>query len=301
MPLRSLPPLSALRAFAALAETRSMQAAGGLLNVSHAAISQQVRGLERHLGIKLITRDGRGVTLTAQGMELAGVVRDSFAAIAQTVDAMTGADAARPVQISTTPMFAASWLMPRIADFRHLHPDIDLMLNPTPDLAPLTPGGIDIGIRYGDGDWPGLDVRMLMPTQILIVAARKLIGDRKIDHPSQLLDYPWLQQLGTNESRDWLSRHGVTEGRIKGLTEVPGNLLHDGLRSGQGVVATIRAFIEQDIAQGDVVVLFQEDTPLTGYYLVTRPGPLRPAARTFAAWLRRQASTDAGPDRHQVR
>lgn len=288
MTLRDLPPLASLRAFAALAETRSMSSAGTLLNVSHAAISQQVRSLEQRLGLKLISRDGRGVTLTAQGAELAATLRDSFQAMSEVIAALTGADADRPLQVSTTPMFAASWLMPRIADFRHHYPDIDLMLNPTPDLAPLSPGGIDVAIRYGDGDWPGHEIELLMPTQILIVAARSLIGDHKITHPSQLLDYPWLQELGTNESKYWLERHGVMQGRIKGMTEVPGNLLHDGLRSGQGIVVTIRAFVEADIAQGDVIVLFEEETPEHGYYLVTRPGPLRPSAQVFAKWLRRQ-------------
>lgn len=294
MSLRDLPPLSALRAFSALAETRSMSAAGDLLNVSHAAISQQVRGLEARLGLKLVTRDGRGVALTAQGAELAGVLRDSFQAMSEIIATLTGADADRPLQVSTTSMFAASWLMPRIADFRHLHPDIDLMLNPTAQLVDLSPGGIDIAIRYGNGNWPGLDVELLMPTQILIVASRSLVGDRVIDHPSQLLDYPWLQELGTNESKNWLARHGVTQGRIKGLTEVPGNLMHDGLRSGQGVVATIRAFIEPDIAQGAIRVLFEEEDAGHGYYLVTRPGLLRPSAQLFAKWLRRQVAVGDG-------
>ena len=270
-----------------------MSGAGDLLNVSHAAISQQVRGLESRLGLKLITRDGRGVALTAQGAELAAAVRDGFHGIGQVIDDLTGADADRPLQISTTSMFASSWLMPRIAGFRHAHPGIDLMLNPTPTLSPLTPGGIDVAIRFGKGDWPGLDVDLLVQTQFVIVAARSLIGDRRIETPGQLLDYPWLQELGSNESKNWLASHGVTEGRIKGLTEVPGNLLLDGVRGGQGIVATTRAFVEADIARGDLVVLFADASPLTGYYVVTRPGILRPAARAFVTWVRREAKTTA--------
>ena len=295
MSLRSLPPMAQLRAFAALAETRSMSAAGTLLNVSHAAISQQVRALESHLGLKLITRDGRGVALTAQGAELAGAVRDGFQMMSDSIETLTGADADRPLQVSTTPTFAASWLMPRIGDFRHLHPEIDLMLNPTSDVTPLGPGGIDLAIRYGDGNWPGLQADLLMPTQFALVAARSLLGDRRIERPAQLLDYPWLQELGTTESKDWMLRNGVTERRIKGLTEVPGNLLLDGVRRGQGVAVTIRSFVEPDIERGDIVVLFEEDTADAGYYLVTRPGPQRPSARTFATWLRRQARAEATP------
>ncbi|MBV0910861.1 LysR family transcriptional regulator [Anianabacter salinae] len=288
MALKDLPPLSSLRAFAALAETRSMTEAGASLNVSHAAISQQVRALEAHLGLKLVIRDGRGIALTAQGARLAETVRDAFHGIGAEIDAMTGADADRPLQITTTPMFAASWLMPRLSDFRERHPEIDLMLNPSAQLVPLDPGGIDLAVRYGSGPWPGLRSELLLRSHFVIVASRKLVGDRQIDDPGELVGMPWLQEYGTNEVTDWLRRHGVTVRLMRGLTQLPGNLLLDALRAGNGVAATTRAFVETDIASGDVVVLFEDEDPTSGYHIVTRPGVLRPSAKAFAAWLRRQ-------------
>jgi len=294
MNLRDLPPLAALRAFAALAETRSVSAAGALLNVSHAAVSQQIRALEAHLGLKLVTRDGRGIALTPQGAQLGDTVREAFQAIGRQIDEMTGADADRPVQVTTTPTFAASWLMPRMGDFRIKHPEIDLLLNPTADVVELAPGGIDLAIRFGAGAWPGYDARLLVRTPFVVAAAVSLIGATQIDSPADLLQFPWLQEIGTEDSAEWLARHGVTGTRVKGMTRVPGNLLLEGIRSGQGVAATTRAAIEADVAQGRVRVLFEEDTPHSGYYIVTRPGPLRPAAKTFATWLRRQIRGTAG-------
>jgi LysR family glycine cleavage system transcriptional activator len=296
---RAMPPLASLRAFAALAEARSVSAAGQMLNVSHAAVSQQIRALEAHLGVRLVARNGRGVILTNEGAQLARAVTEGFAAMARAVEEITGADAERPLQISTTPAFAANWLMPRIGDFRCGHPDVDLMLNPTADLVDLTPGGIDIGIRFGNGDWPGLDVDLLFHTDIVVVAAKSLIGDREISEPADLTGYPWLQEFGTNEASDWLESRGVTERRMRGLTQVPGHLVLDGLRAGQGVVATTRAFIETDIAAGTVRVLFGGADPDNGYWIVTRPGVLRPAARAFVAWLRRQS--DSGSQGHSPR
>ncbi len=268
-----------------------MTEAGALLNVSHAAIGQQVRALEAHLGLSLVARDGRGVRPTDDGARLGHALSAGFATMAREIEALTGADAARPLQITTTAMFASSWLMPRIGGFRDAHPGIDLMLNPTALLTSPEPGGVDVAIRYGRGVWSGLKAEMLVPTQHVVVAARSLVGDRRIDAPDQLLDFPWLQELGSNEARNWLAGHGVTETRVRGLTEVPGNLLLDGLRRGQGVVATTRAFVEPDIRSGDVVILFADTAPDRGYYLVTHSGPLRPAAKSFTRWLRREAAS----------
>ena len=100
------PPLSALRAFAALAETGSFTKAGEALNVSHAAISQQVRALEERLGVPLLPRDGRRGALTAEGERLAAALHAGFGGIARAVDELTGGDALRPLQVTTTPAFA---------------------------------------------------------------------------------------------------------------------------------------------------------------------------------------------------
>ncbi len=283
MTLRSLPPLAALRAFAALAEARSVTGAGALLNVSHAAVSQQVRALERHLGVPLVTRDGRGIGFTAEGARLAATERVAFQSFAQDIDPNTGVDADRPLQVSLTPMFAASWLMPRIGGFHAAHPDIRLMLDATPALADMGPGGMDLAIRFGRGDWPGVTAVLMLPTDFVIVAARGLIGDRRIDTPADLLGDRWLQEIGTDEVQSWLTAEGLTGQRVSRMTELPGNLLLDGLRAGQGVGATIRAFVEPDIARGDLLVLFEDPAPDRGYYIVHRPGTLRPAARRFRA------------------
>lgn len=295
MDWRNIPPLTALRAFAALAETRSVSRAGAMLNVSHAAVSQQMRALEAHLGLRLLRREGRGIALTPEGMQLAEAVTGGFAQIARAVEALTGAEADRPLHVTTTPTFAAGWLMPRIAGFRAKHPDIDLMLNPSPDLVDPAPGSIDLAIRFGRGDWPGMDCDMLLRTHLVVVAARSLIGERQITDPAELLEFPWVQEYGTNETTTWLLEHGVRSGRVRSLTQVPGHLVVEGLRSGQGVVATTRKFIEDDIAAGHVRVLFEDRRDDTGYWIVTHPGVQRGATRVFVRWLRSLPDTLSQP------
>ena len=288
----SLPPLTALRAFAALAETGSASAAGAALNVSHAAISQQIKTLEGHMGLTLVDRSGRTLTLTPEGRQLAEALNSGFGGIARTIAALTGADAGRALQISTTPSFAAHWLMPRLAAFRQAHPEADLMLSPTPQVVTLEPGGIDIAIRYGTGDWPGLDAHLLFASPLVAVAAPDLIKGKAVSRPADLTGLPWLQEFGTTEASDWLRRRGVTTDREGGLTQVPGNLLLDGLRNGYGVAVTVYEWVHQDIAAGRLVELFRDDDQ-AGYYIVSRKGPLRPRAKAFANWLRREARNAA--------
>ena len=152
------PSLNGLRAFATVAETGSYSRAARSLNVSHAAISQQVRALEARLGLTLVIREGRGIKLTNQGAALAVHLQRGLAAIREGVDALTGAEASRPLQVTMPPAFAVSWLMPQITDFQHRHPEIMLMLNPTAQVIDPAPGAIDVAIRFGHGDWPGMDV-----------------------------------------------------------------------------------------------------------------------------------------------
>lgn len=288
----NLPSLTALRAFLALSETGSAMAAGRALNVSHAAVSQQIRALENHIGVPLVDRNGRSLSLTREGTELAEALKVGFGTIARTVDAVTGADAERPVHVSTTQLFATTWLMPRLLDFQKRHPDIDLMVNPVAALNDPEPGGIDVALRFGDGDWPGLEAEMLVPTDIVITAAPSLVGDCVIKTPCDLLVFPWLEELGMSSSVDWLQKHGVTEGRVRQWTHVPGNLMLDGARAGQGVICTAMSSVEADLASGRLKLLFRDEGD-TGYHIVIRPGVLRPKAKAFVSWLRKQRAADS--------
>ncbi|SNR63491.1 LysR family transcriptional regulator [Puniceibacterium sediminis] len=282
-----LPSLSSLRAFSAYAETGSVTRAGALLNVSHAAISQQLRSLETHLGLALLDRSARALSLTTEGQQLADALAEGFGRIAQVIDALTGADADRPLHVATTPSFAAHWLMPRLAGFRAVHPGIDIMINPSPKMTNPTPGGVDVALRFGLGHWPGLDAELLTCSPVVVVAAPSLVGDLDPKGPEDLLDFPWLQELGTSESSLWLAGREVTGLRTKGVIHVPGNLVLDGARSGQGVAISTRISVEEDLRSGRLRLLFEESDE-NGYHIVTAPGVMRPPLRDFVTWLRRQ-------------
>lgn len=283
-----MPPLAALRAFAAFAERGTLVGAGGTLGVSHAAVSQQIRSLEDHLGLPLVDRTGRKLELTEAGAVLAQACSEGFGNIARTVEDITGVSDARAVHVSTTPTFAASWLMPRLPAFQADHPGIKLLIDPTPKLAELSPGGIDLAIRYGVGPWGRYDCQMLLESPIVVVAAPSLIVGRPVGSPTDLACLPWLEELGTTESTTWLHRHGVEQGAVGAYMQMPGNLVLDAARGGQGIAVTVRAFVAADIAEGRLVQLFEEPQAGAGYHLVTRAGVMRPGVRTFVRWLARQ-------------
>ncbi len=292
MDWRVLPPLSALRAFSAFAEAGSVVAAGDALNVTHAAISQQIRALEAHLRLELVDRSARSMTLTPDGAVLAMSLRQGFGDIARTIGDLTGAEAARPLTITTTPTFAAGWLMPRLASFRAQHPEIDISIDPSPELRAVGPDGADVALRYGNGDWPGLEARLLVQSALVVVASPALIAGRVIDAVADLAAWPWLQEYGTTEATAFLQKYGVARTGGQGMTSLPGNLMLDAARDGQGVAVIARAFVAGDLAAGRLSVLFEDDER-EGYFIAIRQGVQRAAVKAFVQWAVRQARPTA--------
>ncbi len=287
-----LPSLNSLRAFAAVAETGSYSRAGSLLNVTHSAVSQQVRELEKRLSVPLVVREGRGIRVTEYGRALARELDAGFATIRRGIEALKEASTSLPVQLSMSPAFAMEWLMPRIQEFQNDHPDIPLMLNPTSKVVELRSGGVEVAIRYRDKRKPQTPVTPLLVSDMVVVAAPSLLQGREFEDPAMLVDMPWLQELGTNEVADWLGYRGVRLERPLMITQMPGNLIMQAVRRGDGVTFTVRAFFEAEIQSEEIKVLFSE--PAFGmFYIVTSTGPLRPPVEAVVNWLTQQVATGA--------
>jgi len=290
----SLPPLSALRAFEAAIRNGSLSAAGRELNVTHAAIAQQVRRLEDWFGLALIVRAGRGVAPTDDGARLAAGLSRGFSEISATVAAMAADQAARPLHISVTPNFASNWLIPRLGAFRTAHPEIELFIDPSSRVADLTKGEVDVALRYGMGNWEGAEARRLVSIVQVMVAASELLEGRDIQQPRDLLDLPWIQERGTEEWRVWLKSRGVEEFEHHNIIHLPPQLIVEAVRRGQGVGMSPRVWFEEDIKEGRIVALFEAERAADlGYYVVTRRGSVRKQAKVFADWCIAQSKTGA--------
>lgn len=280
-----LPPLNSLRAFSAVASSGSYRRAGDRLNVTQAAVSQQVKSLEKQLGVPLVVRQGRGIELTSAGAALARELETGFEVIGRAVERLSDEANNRPVQVTMSPAFAVEWLMPRVAEFQRAHPDITLMLNPTSDVVEIRPGGIDVAIRYRDRRRSKPDVDAVLVSDMLVIGAPSVLEGKDVSSPHALTELPWLQELGTNEAAEWLTYHGVVPDRNLTVNHMPGNLIMSAVRRGDGITYTARAFFEEDIAEGRVVELFSE--PLFGiYHIEAQKGHQRPEVATFLKWLR---------------
>jgi LysR family glycine cleavage system transcriptional activator len=286
---RTLPSLTALRAFAATAELRSFSQAARVLNVTHAAVAQQVRALEDQLGRALVQRDGRGVSLTADGEQLAEALGEGFAAFQRGMEALRAGEADRPVRVTLTASFAAQWLMPRLRDFWERHPDIGLSLHPDARVVDLHRERMDLGIRYGNGDWPGVEATYLASARLLVVGAPSLIGDRPALDTEALREADWILSRSWPEQDNYLRHLGLDPDRLSRTDISSEELAIAAARQGLGLVVETAALIEADVAEGRLRIVHESREKLPAYFIVTLPGPQRAAARAFLKWLKAQA------------
>lgn len=282
---RALPPLSALRAFAAVAEHGTLSQAARVLNVTHPAIAQQVRTLEEALGLRLLVRQGRGMMLTPEGARLAAALSDGFGTIATAVASLRADQTDRPVRVSLTAGFAAQWLMPRLRDFWDQHPDIGVSLHPDARLVDLRAEGVDLAIRYGDGKWPGLEATFLASARLAVAAAPDMVQNGKAMSTADLAAADWVLARDWPEQDNYLRSLGLDPDRLSRTDMTTEELAIAAARQGLGLVVESLALLEDDVAAGRLIVVHDSRDRLPAYFLVRAPGRLSPSARAFADWL----------------
>jgi LysR family glycine cleavage system transcriptional activator len=281
---KDLPPLSALRAFQAVAEAGGYAPAARALNVTHAAVAQQVRGLEAALGVALVVRAGRGMALTAEGADLARALTDGFATIQAGVETLRGGQN-RPVRITLTPSFATQWLMPRLKDFWDRHPDIALSLHPDARVVDLRRDGMDVGLRYGNGAWPGVEARFLAPARLSVTCAPALMQGRATLTAAEMQRMDWFLTRDWPEQENYLISLGLNPATLGRTDFNSEDLSLAAARQGLGLVVESYALIEDDVAEGRLVLIHDSREKLPAYFAVTPPGPQRAATRAFLKWL----------------
>ena len=151
--MRRLPHVTWLRAFDAAARNSSFSAAADELHLTPAAVSQQIRLLEKHLGAELFKRLPKGVALTDVGQAYAQPLRKSFLEMEKATDGLFRRQRKVTLRVRSSITFAALILAPRLYAFRERHPEIEIELFTTVWSDRMTDAGIDLDIRYGDGDW----------------------------------------------------------------------------------------------------------------------------------------------------
>src|SRR5215210_7105039 len=192
--LRRLPPLNSLKAFEAAARSESFTRAAEELCVTQGAVSQQVKALEATLGLKLFARERQRLAITDAGRDYLAVVRDALDRIAVGTERLVQRQTSGVLTVSTSPDFAAKWLVHRLGRFAEGHSEIDLRVSAAMHHVDFAREEVDLAIRHGDGDWTGLDVVRLCSEQLFPVCAPKLVAGRnRIATAADLLKFPLLR------------------------------------------------------------------------------------------------------------
>lgn len=284
--MNKLPPLNAINAFARVAETGSFAEAGRFLNVTPAAVSQQVRKLEEFFGLKLVQKHGRGVLLTEEGQVLSRAALNGLAQIQEGVTQISYRNASKSVRVTTSPSLAVHWLVPRISKFQMEHPDIAIQLDLTSTLRSLDKSGFDIAIRYCK--WEDLPPSADVIKTVTLNALCPITLKPQQAWPSQpYSELPWLQEFGTSEIKGWFERHGDGLALPHRISEMPGNLIMEALKRGEAVAYVVCDWMIDEINSGRLCELIPQREK-GAYHIVNSPSTNRREAEIFQNWLKKE-------------
>jgi LysR family glycine cleavage system transcriptional activator len=285
--LPRLPALTALRAFEVAARHESFSRAATELFVTHGAVSHQIRALEAELGQALFARHGKRVSLTPAGRAYAQRVREALLEIADATRALMAGSRDKRLTISTMPSFAARWLTPRIGSFIEEHPELDVELMSSNALVDFHRDEVDIALRMGSGDYPGLYVERLLDDVFFPVCSPHFNAGRLPAQPHDMAGMPLLRGEG-DPWKPWFEAAGLDwpEPR-KGLMLEDSSLLLQAAAAGQGIALIRSSLAHNDLLAGRVVRLFDVSIPCPWLlYFVCAPGRLEtPKVQAFRNWL----------------
>ena len=304
-PLGRLPPLNALRAFVASARHLSFSRAAEELFVTPAAVSQQVKLLEDHLGRVLFRRTNRSLLLTDEGQALLPRLLESFVLMGEALAGLEAMDDTGILTVSMAPSFAAKWLVPRLESFQALHPEIDVRVTASMNLVAFSDDGVDCAIRYGLGQYPGLVVERLLSESVVPVCSPELLGGRQARLTPAFLKGITLLHDDSPEQDASCPNWGMwlKAARIEGIEARRGlhfnqaSLVLEAAISGRGAALAKTQLAGDDLRRGRLVRLFEVSQPVAfAYYFVC------PAAKAgqrkvalFREWIMREALAGDAP------
>lgn len=291
----NLPSLAALRVFESVARQLSFTAAARDLGMTQAGVSYQIRLLEERLGGALFLRKPRGIELTALGGRLAGPTREAFDLLRAAYAPPAEADS---LSISTLPTMAGNWLSQRLGRFQADNPNLSVRMEASDHLVDFAREDIDVAIRLGEGDWPGLTAQKLFTVDFTPMLSPALIAQHgPLSDPAQIVPLPWIASNDPGWNL-WLAAAGVS--RECSCPPRPalllGTQIHEArlAMAGNGVALLTPRFFRFELATGALVQPFQTTaTDGKAYWLVHPPARRnRPAIRAFRRFLLSEVAAD---------
>ena len=285
-----LPPFFALRALAAAARRRSYSRAAEDLSVTHGAVSQQIRKLEAELGARLFVRQGNAMIPTPAAERLAAEVERAIGVLQGGVADFRRAADHDPLVVSLDPQLAARWLPARLPRLLADPAGANLDLIAEERVADFVTDGVDVGVRYGLAQEPGLETALLFHERLFPVASPALAAAHDIRTPADLLSAPLLRHRHRPWSV-WFETFGL-EDPGRGIELEDSIMLLESAAQGMGVALAREALVEQDLSSGRLVrVLPQAVSNAFAFYLVWRgDNPKLHRIHSLSDWLTAEAA-----------
>ena len=290
-----LPPLNSLRVFEAAARHESFTHAAEELCVTQGAVSHQVKALEADLAIKLFNRERQRLIITEAGRDYLAVVRDALDRIAVGTERLLHRQSAGVLTVSTSPDFAAKWLVHRLGHFAEAHAGIDLRVSATMHHVDFAREDVDMAVRHGDGNWPGLDAVQLSAEQLFAICSPKLMSGRRLARPADILKFPLIHLDSRADWTKWLRVAGISDDNVRhGPVLNRASMVIDAAINGQGVALARTTLSAWDLINGRLVRPFAEALRLSKTYWIVCPKATSnvPKIVTFRDWLLAEAAQD---------
>ena len=291
---RRLPPLQSLVFFEAAVRHLSFTAAAQELGTSQPAVSQRIGLLEEDLGVPLFKREHRGVSLTADGMQLFNAVRDGLADIGDAASKIRARRERQVLTVATDFGFAAYWLMPRLGALRQLVPDLDVRIVTTQNEFDIRGESVDIAIAFGTGQWPGCAAVPLFPEIVIPVCSPHFQAQYGLNgQASSLARLPLLHLESAEPMRwlgwdNWFTLHSLaTSDASHDLTLNNYPLVIQAAIAGQGVALGWVPLVDDLLRSGQLVTAVQHPVQTARGYFLVEPLAQRASepSRRFRQWI----------------
>jgi len=285
-----LPPLKSLSFFLAAARHQSFKLAAEELNVTQAAVSQQIRLLEDNLQTQLFNRESKQTSLTLSGSQLFPFIEQAFSQISQGVSLLSSEPQPNVLNITSLHSITSLVLIPKIASFQQLYPELTIQFSPTNQVVDFKENTVDIAIRRGLGNYPGLESKLLVDDEVLLVASAALFSNAfpSID---ELLKQPLFIDVSSDIKPAYdtfcqqynLSPTDFTIG-LRTTDSVP---VLEKTMAAQGIAFVSKSLVFEKIQAGTLINLFEFSTksPIS-LYLVAPPHHFQwSKVKKFELWL----------------
>lgn len=287
-------PLNALKAFEASARHLSFTRAAIELAVTQAAVSHQVKALEKRLGSMLFRRLPRGLALTDEGQALLPALRDSFDRIACVLEQFEDGHLREVLNVGVVGTFAVGWLIERLPEFKLAHPFIDLRISTNNNRVDIAAEGLDLAIRFGDGAWHSTEAERLFAAPLSVLCIPSVSA--RLAQPRDLHGETLLRSYRADEWPSWFAAAGISAPTVKGPIFDSSRTMVEAAILGAGVALAPPLMFQRQLAAGVIQQPFEVSVTHGCYWLTwLKSSTPTPAMRSFQTWIQaasRPYSTD---------